>query len=39
VSPSLQIVNSGLNKTLDSGTRLKNLDNAYVAGVRVGVRF
>ena len=40
VSPSLQIINSGLSKTLDSGgTRLKNLDTAYVAGVRVGVRF
>lgn len=39
VSPSFQVINSGLNKTLDSGGNLKNLDAAYVAGVRVGIRF
>jgi porin len=39
VSPSLQIINSGLNKVLDSSGNLKDLDTTYIAGVRVGIRF
>jgi porin len=39
ISPSLQIINSGLNKALDSNHNLINLDTTYIAGVRVGIRF
>jgi porin len=39
VSPSLQVISSGLDKTLDSSGNFKNLDTTYVAGVRVGIRF
>lgn len=39
VSPSFQVIHSGLNKTLDSSGNFKNLDTTYVAGVRVGIRF
>jgi porin len=39
MSPSLQVINSGLNKTLDSSSNFKNLDTTYLAGVRVGTRF
>lgn len=39
VSPSLQVINSGLNKTLDASGNFKHLDTTYVAGVRVGIRF
>jgi porin len=39
VSPSLQVINSGLNKVLDASGNLKELDTTYVAGVRVGIRF
>lgn len=39
VSPSLQVISSGLNKELDPGGSLKSLDTTYVAGVRVGIRF
>ena len=39
VSPSLQVIHSGLNKVLDSSGNLKNVDTTYVAGVRVGIRF
>jgi porin len=39
LSPSLQIVNSGLNKTLDSSGDLKDLGTIYIVGARVGIRF
>lgn len=39
VSPSLQIINSGLNKTLDANGSFNDLDTTYVAGLRVGIRF
>lgn len=39
VSPSLQVLRSGLNKALDPSSNLNNLDTAYLAGVRVGIRF
>ena len=38
VSPSLQIINSGLNKVFDSSGNLKDLDTTYLVGVRVGMR-
>lgn len=39
VTPSLQIIDSGLNKTTDSSGNLKDLDTTYLVGVRVGIRF
>jgi porin len=40
VTADLQVVNSGLNKTLNSsGTGLMNIDNAIIAGIRFRVRF
>jgi porin len=39
VTPSLQIINPGLNKALDPIGNFKNLDTTYMFGVRVGVRF
>jgi len=39
VSPSLQIISTGLNRALDANGNFKDLDTAYVAGVRVGIRF
>lgn len=39
VSPSLQVINSGLNKLIDSSGNFKELDITYMAGVRVGIRF
>jgi porin len=39
VSPSLQIINSGVNKTIDSSGNVKDLDTTYLVGVRVGIRF
>jgi len=45
-SPSVQIINAGLNRALDSGGNLKgfaallkDMRTTYIAGVRVGVRF
>jgi porin len=39
ISPSLQIISTGLNKALDSSGDFKDLDTTYIAGVRVGIRF
>jgi porin len=39
ITPSLQIISSGLNKALDSNDDLVKLDTTYIAGVRVGIRF
>jgi porin len=39
VSPSLQIMNSGLSKVRDSSGNVKLLDTTYLVGVRVGIRF
>jgi len=39
VSPSLLIINSGLNKAQDANGNLEKLDITYIAGVRVGIRF
>ena len=39
VSPSLQIINSGVNKVMDSSGNVKDLDTTYLVGVRVGIRF
>ncbi len=39
VSPSLQVIRSGLNKALDPSSNFNNLDTAYLAGIRVGIRF
>jgi porin len=39
VSPSLQVLRPGLKKTLDASGNFRNLDTAYMVGVRVGVRF
>ena len=39
VSPSLQIINSGVNKAIDSSGNVKDLDTTYLVGVRVGIRF
>lgn len=39
VGPTVQIINSGLNKTMDSSGNVKGLDTTYLAGVRVGIRF
>ena len=39
VSPSLQIINSALNKTIDSSGNVKDLDTTYLVGMRVGIRF
>jgi porin len=39
ISPSLQIIDSGLNRALDSNGRLKDLGTAYIVGARVAVRF
>lgn len=39
VSPSFQAVRSGLKKALDSNQNFKNLDTAYLFGVRFGIRF
>ncbi len=38
-SPSLQIVSPALNRTLDSSGNFRNMDTAYLLGVRVGIRF
>lgn len=39
VTPNLQIIDSGLNKASNSNGDLENLDDAYIAGIRVGIRF
>lgn len=39
ISPSLQIISPALNKALDANRNFMDLDNTYIAGVRVGVRF
>jgi porin len=39
VSPTVQIINSGVNKSIDSSGNVKDLDTTYIAGARLGVRF
>jgi porin len=39
ITPSLQILSSGLTKALDTNGGLEDLDTTYIAGVRVGIRF
>lgn len=39
VSPSAQIINSGVNQAIDSSCNIKNLDTTYLVGVCVGIRF
>jgi porin len=39
VSPNFQYISPALNKTLDAGGNFADLDDIYMAGVRVGVRF
>ncbi len=40
ITPSLQVVSQGLNKVFNaSAPGFEDLDTAYIAGVRVGVRF
>ncbi len=39
ISPSLQVISSGMKKTLDTSGSLKELDTVYLIGVRFGVRF
>jgi len=39
LTPSVQIINSGLNKALGSNGDLKDLSTTYIVGARVGVRF
>jgi len=39
ISPSVQIINSGLNRALDSDGNLKDLRTTYIVGARVGIRF
>lgn len=39
ISPSLQVISSGLNRALDPRGNFKDVDTTYVLGVRVGVRF
>lgn len=39
VTPSVQVVRSGLTKTLDSNHNFKDLDTTYLFGVRFGIRF
>ena len=39
VSPNFQYISPALDKTLDSSGNFKNLDDIYMAGVRIGVRF
>jgi porin len=39
VSPSFQVINAGLNKALYPSGQFKDLDTAYMAGLRIGIRF
>lgn len=39
VTPSVQFISSGLNKTVNANGAFENLDNTYLVGVRVGLRF
>ncbi|MBM9532133.1 carbohydrate porin, partial [Desulfoprunum benzoelyticum] len=39
VSPNFQFISPALDRTLDSSGNFKNLDDIYMAGVRIGVRF
>ncbi|MDP3330726.1 MAG: carbohydrate porin [Methylococcaceae bacterium] len=39
VSPNLQVINSGLNKTLDQNNSLKNLDTSVEASLRMTIQF
>jgi len=39
VTPSFQFISSALDKTLDANLQLVDMDDIYMAGVRVGVRF
>jgi porin len=39
VSPNFQFISPALDKTMDSSGNFKNLDDIYMAGVRIGVRF
>ena len=38
VTPNVQLISPGLNKTLDTKGGFKNLDNTYIVGVRAEVR-
>jgi porin len=39
ISPNFQIVSPAQNKALNASGNFKDLDTAYIAGVRVGIRF
>lgn len=39
VTPNVQFISSGLNKTVNANGTFENLDNTYIVGVRVGLRF
>lgn len=39
VSPNFQVIFPALNKTQGAGGNFKSLDNIYMVGVRVGIRF
>jgi porin len=39
ISPSFQVIFPALDKTLDASGDFKSLDNIYMLGVRVGIRF
>ena len=39
ISPSFQFISPALDRTLDSSGDFENLDDIYLAGVRIGVRF
>jgi porin len=39
ISPSLQIINSALNKARESSGNLKDLGTTYIVGARVAIRF
>jgi porin len=39
VTPNVQLISSGLNRTVNANGAFENLDTAYIAGVRVGLRF
>jgi porin len=39
VTPNVQFISSGLDKTVNASGAFENLDNTYIVGVRVGLRF
>jgi len=39
VSPNLQVINSGMNKTLSNGNGLQNMNTAVEANLRMNIQF